>query len=131
MSGRRRLSAGKPRLLGRHDGKRGRWYSEAWAAISAEFGQPEGLRRIEAGRLCTLWVALRSALEAVEEARRAHTNGRGRRPSSRELERLSRRAGLADTSWAQGLAAFRELAGSTRRKPASGAELLWRREGSA
>jgi hypothetical protein len=103
MAGRRRLRAGAPRLLGKHDGIRGKWYRECWVALIAEYGSLAGLRRLEAGRVCVAWVQLRTATAALEDARRAAVEGRGRRPGPRDLERLARRQGLADATYSQAL----------------------------
>lgn len=110
MPGRHRLRAGAPRLLGDHGGHRGRWYGEAWRALRQEFGELTGLVRLEAGRVCVAWVQYRAATLALEAARRARERGTGRRPGAREIERLARRQGLADQSYAQALDKLRELA---------------------
>jgi hypothetical protein len=112
MSGRHRLRAGAPRLLGRHDGRRGRWFGEGWRAVRAEFGELGGLARLEAGRVCVAWVQFRTATEDLEQARRQREAGRGRRPSARLLERLARRQGLADTTYAQAVEKLRALVAS-------------------
>ena len=50
MAGRRCLRGGKPRLLGKHNTVRGRWYSELWASLVQEFGPLTGLARPERPR---------------------------------------------------------------------------------
>jgi hypothetical protein len=55
-----------------------------------------------------------AAQRALEAARRERERGKGRRPGAREIERLSRRVGLEDNSYAQALAALRDLAGPKR-----------------
>jgi hypothetical protein len=117
MAGRRRLRAGAPRLLGKHDGLRGKWYRECWAALLAEFGALEGLRRLEGGRVAVAWVQLRQATAALEEARRGASEGRGRRPGARDLERLARRQGLADASYSQALDKLTVLCQPHRKTP--------------
>ena len=109
MGGRRRLRAGAPRMLGRHDGVRGRWFRHAWTALVAEYGPFTGLARLEAGRVALAWVNLEAATEALEAARRAREEGRGRRPSPHAIERLYRRQGLADQSYSQALTQLRAL----------------------
>jgi hypothetical protein len=59
------------------------------------------------------------------QAQRARRIGTGRRPSVQAIEKLARRQGLADTSYAAALAALRELV-SAHRKPASIADLVAR-----
>jgi hypothetical protein len=124
MAGRRRLIAGAPRMLGNHQGRRGKWYREVWTALQAEFGHLDGLRRLEAGRVALAWVQLRVATEAMEDARRRAVTGLGRRPGPRDLERLARRQGLADASYSQALAGFTERMRAQPRKPKSGMDLL-------
>ena len=118
MSGRRSLSAGKPRLLGNHHGQVGKWYGECWAALG-ELAPLTGLLRLEAGRVCVCWVQFRVATEALEDARRKQRTGTGRRPGGRNLERLARRQGLSDGTFSQALAQFRDLVDRTQRRPAA------------
>jgi hypothetical protein len=127
MGGRRRLSAGAPRLLGSHSGARGRAYRRAFNALVAEFDLASALARLEAGRVAVAWVNLEASSESLEAARRAREEGRGRRPSPRTIERLARRQGLADQSYAQALAALRELVGA-QRPPAPIADLVARQQ---
>jgi hypothetical protein len=119
MGGRGTLKAGAPRLLGRHDGWQGRAYRRAYDALAAEFG-PFGslLLRLEAGRAAAAWVNVEAATRALAAARHAREVGRGRRPSLHALERLARRQGLADASYAQAKDKLRDLA-SAARKPST------------
>jgi hypothetical protein len=125
VGGRGRFGGGAPRLLGRHDGSRGRAYRRAFNALAAEFNLESALAKLEAGRVALAWVNLEAASDSLEAARRAREEGRGRRPSPRAIERLARRQGLADTSYAAALDKLRELVG-TPRKPASIADLVAR-----
>jgi hypothetical protein len=109
--GRRGLTRGKPRLLGKHDGWQGREYARGYADLEAELGAFTGLRRFEAGRVAAARVNLVAAQRALAEARRTHERGRGRRPGARELEKLARRVGLADGTYSQALDRLRELVG--------------------
>ena len=127
MGGKRRLSAGAPRLLGSHSGSRGRSYRRSYSALAAEFDLTSPLAKLEAGRVAVAWTNLEAATESLEAARRAREEGRGRRPSPRTLERLARRQGLADTSYAQALNQLRELVGA-HRPPASVADLVTRQQ---
>lgn len=112
MGGRRRLKGDAPRLLGRHDGPAGRAYRRAYDALAQEFGPfPSPLLRFEAGRVAVAMLNLEYASTALAAARRLRERGKGRRPSPREIERLSRRQGLADASYSAALARLRELAG--------------------
>jgi hypothetical protein len=124
MSGRRRLKAGAPRLLGKHDGAHGRWYHQCWVALLAEYGPLDGLRRLEAGRVALAWVLLRAATEALEGLRRRVVTGRGRRPGHRELERLARRQGLADATYGQALDKLAARCADRKQRPVSPLEAL-------
>lgn len=112
MGGRRRLKADAPRMLGKHDGADGRAYRRAWTALVGDFGQPArgSLLRLEMGRVATAWALLEAATRRLADARRLRDEGKGRRPSSRDVERAARRQGLADASYSQALEKLRELA---------------------
>lgn len=109
MAGRRRLKGGAVRLLGKHDGASGRAFRRVFDALAHEFALSTPLARLEASRVAVAWVNLEAATVALEVARHARANGRGRRPGSREIERAARRQGLADTSYSQALDKLREL----------------------
>ena len=124
MGGKRRLRAGAPRLLGRHDTADGRAYRRAWIALVAEYGQPPrgSLFALEMGRTAVAWSQLEAATLSLADVRQRRERGHGRRPSSRDVERAARRQGLADGSYASALDKLRELAAS--RKPRTLAEDL-------
>lgn len=104
MPGRHRLKAGAVRLLGRHDGEDGRAFRACYDALVAELGSfDRPLLRLEASRVAVAWTHLVTATRALAAARRAREQGKGRRPSAREIERLSRRQGLADATYSQAL----------------------------
>jgi hypothetical protein len=126
MGGRRALQAGAPRLLGRHDGLAGRAYRRAFAALDAEWGPfTSPLLRLEAGRVAAAWVNLEAATRALATARRDRERGKGRRPSLIQIERLSRRQGLADASYSQALDKLRALIADRRpTRPTTAADLL-------
>jgi hypothetical protein len=64
--GRHALRAGAPRLLGRHDGWRGRAYHRVFAALATELGPfDRPLVRLEAGRAAVAWVQLQAATMAL------------------------------------------------------------------
>jgi hypothetical protein len=56
-------------------------------------------------------VNFEAATLALETGRRKREMGRGRTPTTLDAERLARRQGLADQSYAQALAQFREVVG--------------------
>ena len=119
MGGRRRLKAGAPRLLGRHDGPSGRAYRRGYDALEADLGSfASELVRFEAGRVAVAMLNLETAIRALAAARRARESGKGRRPGPRDLERLARRQGLADATYSQALDKLRELArGNSHGRP--------------
>lgn len=108
MAGRSRLRDGAPRLLGKHDSIRGKWYRECWAALIAELGPIEGLRRLEAGRVCITWVNPRASTQALEDARRR------RKPWNKVIACLARRQGIDDGAYGQALEHLRHLVGAKR-----------------
>lgn len=112
MGGRSRLSAGMPRVLGKHDGWQGAIFRRGWRALVAEFGPPlpGSLFRLEMGRVAALYVTQECATRRLAEARQARASGRGRRPSEGRILRLEKRAGLADASFVGGLDRLRALA---------------------
>ena len=119
MRGLHRLRDGAPRLLASHAGAAGKRYRECWVALLQEFGELGGLRRLEAGRVCSLWVQWRASMDAWHRAQRAREKARGRTHSVAAVERLARRAGLADGSYSQALDRLRLLVAATasKRKP--------------
>lgn len=114
MGGRRPLKAGAPRLLGNHGGAIGKAYRRVYDALEAELGPFTPLARLEAGRAAAAWVQLEAAQRALVTAQRTRSTGRGRRPSPREIERLARRAGLADGTYSAALDKLREMTRSSR-----------------
>src|SRR5688572_29464500 len=115
MPGRGMLSGGAPRLLGCHNGARGKAYRRAYNALAAEFQLASPLARLEAGRVAVAWTNLVAATEALEVGRMARETGKGRKPGAKEIERLARRQGLADTSYATALDKLRELISAHRK----------------
>ena len=111
MGGKRRLKAGAPRLLGRHDTADGRAYRRSWSALVAEYGQPPrgSLFALEMGRTAVAWSQLEAATLSLADVRQRRERGHGRRPSSRDVERAARRQGLADGSYASALDKLRAM----------------------
>jgi len=102
------LKGGVQRLLCDHSGRSG-WAFRRALRCARGGVRPLQLARLEAGRVALAWVNLDAASRALEDARRARANGRGRRPGSRDVGRAARRQGLADQSYAQALAGLRAL----------------------
>lgn len=130
-SGRRRLTAGQPRVFERHNTAEARVFRATWLALCAEFGQPPpiSLIREEMSRAARLAVALRGAERALDEARA--TFGPRRRPRGLsevdairrqvehgkgrlEIARREKRIGLLTVDWERALDRLRELAGASR-----------------
>jgi hypothetical protein len=128
MAGRRPLKGHAPRLLGNHSGAEGKRYRALYDALEAELGPFSVLQRFEAGRVAAAGVELQAATAALNAARRDRRLGRGRRPNLQAIERLARRAGLADGSYSAALERLKELCAKKNghRAPTSGAELLER-----
>jgi hypothetical protein len=95
--------------LGRHDGREGRSYQRCYEALATAFNLSTPLLRLEAGRVAALRVQLEIATANVMEAQRMRRTGTGRRPNVREVERLSRRAGLLDGSYERALQRLEEM----------------------
>ena len=110
MSGRRPLKGGAVRLLGTHAGVEGAIFRRIYDALAADLGPLSPLGALEASRVAANWVQLQAATRALAAARRKRVEGRGRRPNVRAIERLARRQGLADASYAASLARLLALA---------------------
>jgi hypothetical protein len=115
MASRRALKNGAPRLLAHHGGAEGSVYRRVFDALAAEFGPFTALGCLEAGRTAAAYLQLQTTTRALVAAQRKRRLGRGRTLNVQQLERLARRAGLADQSYSQALDRLRELAG--KRKP--------------
>ena len=115
MGGRRGLRAGAPRLLGKHDGTRGRAYRRCYAALAEQFDLSSRLAKLEAGRVAVAWVSFEDATKTLEAARRGLEGKRRERGAARSLERLARRQGLADASYSQALDKLRAMTAPSRR----------------
>ncbi len=119
MGGRRRLTAGQPRMLGRHDAAEGARFRRAWRALIGEFGQPEpdSLLALEMGRTAVAHANLVAATEALSLARRTRATGKGRRPGGKAIERLNRRVGLCDRSYREALDHLRVMVAKNGHPP--------------
>jgi hypothetical protein len=117
MAGKKQLVRGAVRILGNHHGKEGKIFRVAFDALVERYGEfGTQLLRLEASRVAALWVHLAIATRELSVARGRRTKERGRRPGARDVERLSRRAGLADSSYQLGLNRLEEMVG-TAKKP--------------
>jgi hypothetical protein len=110
--------------LGYHGGAPGKSYRRVYDGLEAEFGPLTVLGRLMAGRCAASWVELEQATRALSAARRQRTEGRWRRPSAQAVERLARRAGLADSTFSQAFDKLQALGAERRRRPASIASLV-------
>jgi hypothetical protein len=95
-SGRRRLVAGQPRLLGRHHGAAGAAFRRHWFALVAEYGQPArgSLIAMEMGRVCVALVRVEAAEHAWLVAQEQRARSKGRRATSATVARLQKRASI-------------------------------------
>jgi hypothetical protein len=125
MGGKRRLKAGAVRLLGTHDGVSGRAFRRAYDALGQEFDLSRPLARLEASRTAAAWANLEASTRALQAGRKARESGKGRRLGARDLERLARRHGLDDGSYAAAAARLETVAKKrSAQQPSTPAELL-------
>jgi hypothetical protein len=122
VGGKHRLGAGLRRLYPDHRAVRGP--SEAFSALEVDLGPFSPLARREAWRCAALGVECEAAMMALAAARHDRRTGRGRKPNAREVERLARRAGLANLSYTQAVDRLRALAAQQRRAPTPGHNAL-------
>ena len=120
MGGKRRLRAGLGRLYPDHRAVEAVAHRRLFAALETELGPLSPLARREAWRAAALGVECEAAMLALAEARRERRTGKGRKPSPRDVERLARRAGLANLTYAGAVDRLRAMAGP--RKPLTVAE---------
>jgi hypothetical protein len=111
MGGRRRLRGGLVRVFPDHRSALGQEYRREFDSLvrSLELAGTELIT--EAARVAELRVRAHYSGAAWADAVEQRRVGRGRRPSERRLERLSRRAALDDASATAASDRLRELAG--------------------
>ena len=110
MAGKRALKGGVPRVFGNHLSHDGRSYSRAYQDLEIAFGPfTSNHVKFEASRVAVLRLQWEHWTKELATAQGKRRNGRGRRPSPREVERLARRQGLADGSYAAALQRFEGL----------------------
>ena len=116
MGGKRRLVGDAVRLLSSHRSAEGAAFRRCYAALVERFGSFETqLLKLEASRVAVAWANVEDATKALSEARRRRAKERGRRPGSRDLERLSRRQGLADNSFQLAIGRLETMVGSVQK----------------
>jgi hypothetical protein len=96
-------------MLGHHGGADGKAFRRCFDALTEQYGPLTALARLEASRAAAAWVRLMAATRALEAARRARPRRTKDRLTPREMERLSRRVGLEDGSYAQAVARLAAL----------------------
>ena len=110
MPGKRPLKSQAPRLLGYHGGAEGKAYRRAYDALGTELGPFRNeYVRYEAGRVAIARMQFERATRELVFMQRQRRQGRGRRPNLQQIERLARRQGLADGSYAQAIRRLEEL----------------------
>jgi hypothetical protein len=108
MGGRGRLAAGRPRRFGREDAVTSWVARQTWATLCAEYDLSRPLARDLAGLVMVAAVNLDASTKALATARRTRAEGAGRRPSSRDIERLARRQGIDTVAYAAALDRLRD-----------------------
>ena len=130
MAHQRPLKGRAPRLLGNHGGMEGKVYRRAYDALEAALGPflNEDVR-FEAGRVAVARMQFERATRELVTMQRKRRCGRGRRPNERMIERLARRQGKADGTYATARRQLEELiARNSHRKPTSITDLVARRQ---
>jgi len=117
MMARRRLLKGRaPRLLGNHAGREGKAYRAAFDSLEAQYGPFQNdVLRFEAGRTAVARMQFERATQELNAAQRKRRIGRGRRPNAQQIERLARRQGLADGTYAAAMKRLEDLAARVHR----------------
>lgn len=126
MGGRRPLAGHIPRFLGAHNGWEGRAYRRSYVALERDLGPFSAMQALEAARVAALRVQIEVAMATLVDAQRSRRAGRGRRPNHGQIERLARRAGLADQSYSQALDKLRDLTAPAKARKATPADLVAR-----
>ena len=110
MPGRSPLKGRAPRLLDHHGGMEGRAYRKAYDGLEAMFGPfRHDFIRFEAGCTAVARLQLERSTRELVMAQRKRRVGRGRKPNERQIERLARRQGLADGTYAAAVKRLEEL----------------------
>jgi hypothetical protein len=104
-------------MLGNHGGLAGKLYHRSYQALAEAYPLSTALLRLEAGRVAALRVHLEIATRTLMDAQRQRRDGKGRRPSAREIERFNRRCGLADGSYQKALERLEEMVARTQQPP--------------
>ena len=106
----RRLRSGGERILGRHDGARGRTFDAHFRALVLRLGPFDRLARSYASATAALWCDFTDTEHILTDAQRQRREGKGRRPSVSQIARLQKRQGLAWQSYDGALKRLEELA---------------------
>lgn len=110
MARRTPLKGRAPRLFGNHGGAEGFAYRRAYDALEVALGPfPNDYVRFEVGRVAIARMQFERATRELVTAQRQRRRGRGRRPNPQQIERLARRQGLADGTYASALRRLEEL----------------------
>ena len=108
------LRSGAPRILGSHDGSRGRWFDAQYRALEAKYGPFDRFTKQYAAGVAANFVEFRGASEALHKAQVQRKVGKGRRPNQLAISRLQKRAGMSWQSYDQSLQRLEALC---QRKP--------------
>jgi hypothetical protein len=87
-------------MLGRHDGAQGRAFDAHYRALEEQHGPfTSQLSKQYAAAAAAWWSQFQSETRSVKQAEDARMNGKGRRPSDRDIARLKKRQGLSWQSY--------------------------------
>lgn len=111
----RGLRGGAPRMLGSHGGAAGKLYNRIYGGLAEQFGPFNEVMRFHAGATAALGVTFQQGTEALNDARRARGEGKGRRPSASLIARLEKRQGLAWQSYSAALEKLQAMASNRPR----------------
>jgi hypothetical protein len=107
----RRLKGLLPRLLSDHRGIEGKVYRSFYESLQARYGPfADEVTRFEAGRVAVARLQLERSTVELTKAQGARRCGKGRKPNVQQVERLARRQGLSDSTYAAALRRLEELA---------------------
>jgi len=131
MAGKRLLLDGAPRLLGNHNTAAGKRFRRTYQALAERYGPfQDQVLKMEAARCAAAWVEYQAATEQLADARAKLNAAKGRHSgawNAQAVQRLAKRAGLSDASYAAALRRLEELTATTRvARPLTPTELLSR-----
>jgi hypothetical protein len=114
MAGKRTLQDGAPRLLGNHNTLAGKRFRRCYSALVERYGPfSDQVLRMEAARCAAAWTEYQASTVQLAEARAKLSAARvrhGQGWNAQAIQRLSKRVGLNDATYAAALRRLEELA---------------------